>query len=371
MNNCSIYVHIPFCESKCIYCDFVSRVCNENIKEKYFNRLLEEIEIKSPLFQNVIIPSIYIGGGTPSCVNEKYIIQLIEKIKEKYKLSNDCEITIECNPNSVTKEKLLAYKNVGIKRISFGVQTLNNKVLKVLGRLHNKRDVVNAINKAKDIGINNISCDLLLGLPKLREFDYKKQIKTLYKLGVNHISAYMLIVEENTVLDNKVKTGEIVLPSEDKTVNIYNKIVSYLKKKGFFRYEISNFAKNGKECLHNQRYWTLDNYIGFGISAHSFYNGYRIENVSTFEDYEKFFEFKKEKISLKEQFEEYVMLGLRTSKGISIEYIKKQFKIDILNDKKEEIDFLLNNKLIEIINNNVVVKEDKYGLTNQIILKLI
>lgn len=370
-NTLSIYIHIPFCEAKCIYCNFVSSVCDENIKHKYFDYLIKEIELKSPLFKCKNIVSIYIGGGTPSCVDSKYIKKILLLIKQRFNVADNCEITIECNPNSISKEKLINYKNCGINRISFGVQSLNNKDLKILGRLHSKKSALKAIKLANEVGFENISCDLLLGLPNSNTFKSVLQVNKLINCGVKHISAYMLIVEENTPLHKKVESKQIILPSEEKTVKQYNRLVKFLKKKKFDRYEISNFSKQGYESLHNQRYWNLNSYLGFGVSAHSFYNDQRIENHSDFKSYFKEFEKQREFISQKEKLEEYIMLGLRTKFGIDLNVISNEFNIDLLKSKKEEIEFLCKNKFIDIKNNKLYIKENYFGVANQIILKLL
>ena len=365
MKNLSIYIHIPVCEQKCIYCAFVSYCVNNEIKNRYFQNLKKEIRERKIDRE---ISSIYIGGGTPSCVDAKYIKEILEEIYKNYNLKKDIEITIECNPNSVDEEKLKVYKNIGINRISFGVQSLDNDTLKKLGRLHNKDQVFDAINNAKKVGFKNISVDLLLGLENQNMQDFEKHLQELIALDITHISAYMLEVEEKTKLFSMVENKEINLPNSEKTIEIYEKTVDFLQKNRFFRYEISNFSKIGYESKHNINYWKCNEYLGFGVAAYSYFEGYRFSNSINFSEYENKENIKYEKIDKSEKIEELIMLGLRCKFGF---------------DYKEIIelgyDIFSNDYFKKYLNENILIKEDDriylnpsfYGVSNTIICDIL
>lgn len=364
--NSMIYVHIPFCDSKCYYCNFCSGKYDQKIQEKYIEKLTQEIKFNSN--KKINISSIYIGGGTPSSINEKYIEKIINEIKNNFNVNKNAEISIEANPCSITENKLKCYKNIGINRISLGVQSLNNNELKIIGRKHTKKQAINAIKLAKKY-FQNINCDLLIGIPKQNYFSLKSNAKILIKQKITHISAYMLICENDTLLTKKIQNGEVKVASDDKCVLYYEKLTRYLKKKGYFRYEISNFSKPNFECKHNLGYWNLTNYFGFGLSAHSYVNGERYSNTTNMQKYLDFnFDYKKEKLTNSEKIEELIMLSLRTKYGVSIKELKK-LGYDILQEKSETIKNLA--PFLEIENNHIKLKADKFGVCNQIILALL
>lgn len=351
-----IYVHIPFCKRKCYYCAFTSFSDNKII-DQYFNYLKKEIEERKT---SKIVSSIYFGGGTPSCIEDKYICDTLNLIKQNYNLSSDCEITIECNPESVSLFKLKNYYKSGFNRISFGVQSLDEKALSKLGRYQTTNDVKNAILNAIKVGFNNISVDMLLGLENQSFTDLKKELKQLDEWGVEHISLYMLMIEDNTLLKNMVDKKLYNPLSDEICVKYYNKILAYLSSLGFERYEVSNFSKNKKMCRHNIGYWQLKDYLGFGLSAHSLISTNRLANPSNFKDYFKGM-YQSENITEDMRVEEVIMLGLRTKFGVNEKYIKNK---NNLND-------LLKKSIVKKENANIVVCDKYYGVLNQIILKLI
>lgn len=364
MKKIEIYVHVPFCESKCCYCSFASFVCEDKLKKDYFEFLLKEID--SCKYKNRECVSIYIGGGTPSCVDVQYIGDILKTIRRNFKVTENAEISIECNPNSADKTKLKAYRALGINRISFGVQSLDNKTLRFLGRRHNNKQAIKAIKLAQTVGFSNISADLLIGA----SFNSKRLIKDackLVKLGITHLSAYMLQIEENTPLCIGVEKGEVVLPNEDQCVCMYQQLVKKLEKKKFYRYEISNFSKKGFECIHNLGYWSGEEYVGFGLSAHSYVNGVRMANARSFSDY---FAGKQEKevLSNSQKIEEYIMLGLRCSLGISKSKLKK-LGYDIESNKNYSL--LLKQKVLFLKDDIINLNPDFYGVCNLVIVKLL
>lgn len=375
MENLSLYIHIPFCESKCNYCNFVSFKKNKKCKEEYINYLIKEISLNSN--KNYLVKTIFIGGGTPSCLNKGDILKISKAIKENFVVDKDAEFTIEANPNSFTQEKAQEYKKAGINRVSFGLQSANNKLLKIINRIHTKKDFANAVNLAKQAGILNINSDLIIGLPNQKLKDVKNTLKLIKKLNILHVSCYSLNLEENTPLFKMVKNGELKLPPEEKTLKMYDFALRYLEKHNVFRYEVSNFAKLGAECKHNLTYWNLSNYLGIGLNSHSKINNQRFENFSDFKSYYNSLDKNqkpiKEKIELtkQDQKEEYVMLRLRTREGINLKEYQNLFNENLEIFKAKEIDFLLKNNLIEIVNNNLFATSLGFKVLNQIIIKLI
>lgn len=357
-------MHLPFCESKCTYCNFVSakRSCLE--QEKYIRALISEIE-NFPAQK--IVTSIFFGGGTPSSIDEIYIEEIMRAIRRKFCIAHGAEISIECNPNSASLEKLKKCRELGFNRVSFGVQSLNDETLKLLGRLHTREEAIVAIKNARLAGFNNINADLLLGVKNMSEAEMNDVINALD--GVTHISAYMLILEEKTKLFNMVETGKVKLLSDDESVEQYEIFRKILKKHGFFRYEISNFAKKGYQCKHNINYWECGEYVGFGVSAHSYVDGVRFANSDNFESFINDYNAKtREIISKKEQVEELIMLGLRMKKGVSLEKLKA-LGYDAMNNKNALK--LVAAGIIKIGTKRMSIKEKYFGVSNQIILKLI
>lgn len=394
--NFGIYIHIPFCDSKCSYCNFVSGIYNETIKKLYFDALKNEIVSDYFLCKQNQISSIYFGGGTPSSVNPKYIVDTLKNIRKTYLIKENAEISIECNPCSVDLKKLKNFKNAGFNRISFGAQSFDDEVLELLGRRHQVSDIFNAVQMALNAGFENIGIDLIIGLKKINISNFEQNILKLKNYGLKHISVYMLIIEKNTKLYSQVQNGSIKPLSDDESVSEYNKIFKILKNLRFNRYEISNFALNGYECKHNQNYWECGEYLSFGISAHSYIQGKRIENTSNISKYIEFFDNnKKEKpekflskskfnieenkqksiynieiLTQRQKIEEYIMLSLRTKKGINL-FELECLGFNIFVEKANEINMLLSKNIIRKTPTNLFVNEKHFGVLNQIILKLL
>lgn len=370
----SLYVHIPFCESKCYYCNFVSKKATLKEKRNYVNFLLREIELNQN--KDYIIKTIFIGGGTPSCLDAQCIEKILLKIKENFVLDENCEITIEANPNSFDKNKATRYKQIGINRISFGLQSASNKLLKKINRIHTKDDFVNSVKIAKEIGFNNINADILVGLPYQRMFHVKSTLRLLKKLDIVHISCYSLILEENTPLYLMIKNKKFCLPSEEKTLKMFDYCNKFLTKNKIYRYEVSNFAKVGYECKHNLVYWNLDDYLGLGLNSHSKIGESRFENFSDFESYYLSLRNNKkpiksiQKLSLSEQKEEFIMLGLRKTSGINLDEFKAKFNEDLKICKAKEIEFFEKNSFIKLENNFLKATDLGFKVLNQIILDL-
>jgi len=353
----------------------VSTKATEEEKKKYVDYLIKEIEINSN--KDYLVTSIFIGGGTPSCLKAGEISRILNAIYNNFVVEANCEITIECNPNSFTSLKAEEYKKCKINRISFGLQSSNNKLLKLINRVHSKKDFINAINLARSCGFNNLSADILLGIPNQKICDVKNTLKLLIKLKINHISCYSLILEENTKLYKLVHENKLKLPSEEKTIKMYDLSVDYLKKHRIYRYEVSNFAKKGFECMHNLTYWNLGNYLGLGLNSHSKINNIRFENFEGFNDYYEAINKNLKPIknsynlSSGEQKEEFIMLGLRKSAGINLNDYFNLFNERLEIVKAKEINFLLKNNFIHLINDNLMATDLGFKVLNQIIIRLV
>lgn len=379
----AIYVHIPFCMSKCSYCSFVSKCASKEQIDEYFKMLNVQILAESGMFKDRLITTIYIGGGTPSFVDVKHIESFIKAIKDYYNVSSNAEITIECNPCSTTLEKLKKYYNLGINRISFGIQSLNDDCLKIIGRKHTSQMAIDVINLAKRVGFENVSADILIGIPNQTKEMLLNDIKTLASAGLTHISAYMLMLEEGTKLyEQTVIDKTYRVASDDECVDMYNSAYMLLNELCFKRYEISNFSKPRFESKHNINYWDMGEYVGFGLSAHSFYNGYRIAGFEHFDNYYKYISEKyilrvrpsvlpqQEKLTLGQKIEECIMLGLRQEKGVNL-LLLNSLGYNLLENKKDTIKLLKDNKFIDYSSTHLYITPNNFGASNQIILNLL
>lgn len=356
-------MHIPFCKQKCYYCDFVSYAKCEEKVEKYIQALKKEIkqEVKKIDKEKYIIDTIYIGGGTPSLIDGKYIKEIVDTIKENYIITNEAEITIELNPGTVNKEKLRLYKEIGINRLSIGLQSTKNKILKDIGRIHTYEDFLECYNLARKVGFENINVDLMLALPNQKIIDVEESLKEVMKLNPNHISFYSLIVEENTPIDKMLEQGKIKLPDEEIERNMYWRVKQILEENNYLHYEISNFAKEGYESKHNLNCWNQEEYLGFGLASHSYFNNKRYSNIENIEEYIRNIEqanFEKNIIISEIQKEEdkkkeYMLLGLRKIEGVNIQEFKNKFVDNPIYVFHNELEKLVNQNLIEIDLNQI------------------
>ena len=356
----------------------MSYCSKEDEQSIYVDALMKEIRLRGEeIGKSYKISSIYFGGGTPSMLNEGVFTNLMIQIKKYFRLLSNCEITIEVNPDSVTEAKLREYLLSGINRLSIGVQTLNDDILKVIGRQHNAKQAKNVVALAKKVGFKNISLDMMIGLPFQTLNDVKKMIKFVTKSKVQHVSCYSLILEDGTPLANKVRAGALTLPSDDDTVEMYNLCLHSFEKAGLKRYEVSNFSLEDYESKHNMTYWTMGEYLAFGVAGHSYMNDTRFANTKDFDKYIESISsdtlpiVSVEKLSLRKRKEEAIMLGLRTKDGIDIEAFDYKFGGHLLRDKKNEIDFLHLHGFITFRKGRLCVSDNAFYVLNSIILKLI
>ncbi len=382
-NILSIYIHVPFCQSKCNYCDFYSLAGNDYLIPEYFDALEKEIYLTTSTKsqKKIIYPdvkSIFFGGGTPGYVPAEFIARTISALRKNLVFNENCEITLECNPGSLDKEKIKIYKDSGINRISLGLQSANNEVLQAIGRTHNYMDFFESVNLLHEIGFENINADLMFGLPGQTINSLTDSINKIIDLGVEHISFYSLTLESGTLLNELFLKSPELFPDEDTERQMYHRGIELMRDQGFLHYEISNFAKKGRICKHNVYCWKLEEYLGFGSAAHSFYNGKRYSNIS---DIKKYIEavsvnslemLREENIILKkrEMENEFFMLGLRLTEGIDIDDFIERFGCSPELYLKI-LEKLINRNLIE--RNGNTFKMTNYGIdyANQIFVEFI
>ena len=370
-NKISIYIHIPFCESRCHYCDFCSSLLEGSNVEKYFKYLRKEIKLQEDFLRDKIIDTVFIGGGTPSSVDPKFIKEIMEDLSA-FEFSKDIEVTIESNPNSLTLEKAKTYFSSGINRISIGAQSFNEEILKRIGRIHKKDDIYRAIENARSAGFENINLDLMLALPGQKFSDIEESIREVEELKLPHISYYSLILEEGTKLYRDHEKSPLAFPNEDEDRKMYHYVVDELEKIGLKQYEISNFAKEGYECRHNMAYWKLRDYISFGLSASSNIGNLRYTNFYDFKDYYEALEKNKspivfsENLSKTDRMNEFVMMGLRLNSGVDLDEFNEKFNENFLKIYEQEIEKNLKSGLIILDDDNLKLTEKGRDLSNQV-----
>lgn len=368
MKEIGIYIHIPFCIKKCEYCDFVSYCNKEKYVPQYINALKKEI--KNNINKEYKITTIYIGGGTPSSIEENYIADIIETIKlnmndENLKEFKNVEITIEVNPGTVTEKKLETYKEIGINRLSIGLQETHDELLKSIGRIHTYEEFLKTYNLARKIGFNNINVDLMIALPNQTIQDIKENLEKIIKLNPEHISVYSLILEEGTPFYNKYNENKIRLPDEELERNMYWYVKNTLENNGYIHYEISNFSKKGFESKHNMNCWNQEEYLGFGVAAHSYNNKIRYSNTNSIEEYIKGSnKIIHEKQTLEDMQKEYMLLGLRKIEGINIQKFKNKFAQNPIFIFKEQLSKLVDEELIIVDGNEIKLTNKGLDLAN-------
>lgn len=372
----AVYVHIPFCEHKCIYCDFYSIITKDNIAS-FLHALQREICYYSQINSRPrVITSIYFGGGTPSLMSPEFIHEIIILIKNEFFVVNDVEITLETNPGTVEQTKLREFYLRGINRLSIGIQSFDENDLKFLTRIHDKRTAIETVSRAKESGFENINIDLIFNLPGQTKNKWRRNLETAISLPVAHISAYSLILERGTILNKMVLDGKVKIQDEDHDADLYETTIDFLTRNGFNQYEVSNFAKLGYECRHNKSYWHYKNYFGFGPSSHSFIDGKRYWNYSSLKMYITEIEKNNhaaagfEYLSDKQKLEEYVMLALR-SDGIKLGEMQKIFGSEWLNEKYSYFKKLERENYLTRENGTIRLTKSGYAICDEIIKNLL
>ena len=369
MNKLGIYVHIPFCERRCKYCDFTSSIFNQDRMKDYVDHLLLEIKNNEKLLKNYIVDTIFIGGGTPSLLSVEDLRRLVDGLAGVINLDENYEFTIETNPNSISEEKLLVYRELGVNRISIGVQSFNDRLLRIIGRLHTADEAHEKIKLAKKY-FDNLSLDFIFSLPTETLSDVIASIDAASELGVSHISLYSLILEEGTKLSALVDRGVYRVNDQVTDRLIYRKATEHLESLGYKQYEISNFAKEGCFSRHNYKYWSMDEYLGLGMAAHSLIENKRFFNASTFNEY--FADVKKniyhdeEILTREDKITECIIFKLRTNEGIIIDEINKKYDIDFEDIYKEELKKATDEKLLKKDDGRYFYTELGRDLANQV-----
>ena len=399
-----IYIHIPFCQHKCDYCDFVSFSNKQDFIENYVEAVKKEINNyfkDKTLLETYTVTTIYIGGGTPSYINSKYICEIMhvleDNLKDNMVKMEDMEITIEVNPGTVNKEKLEQYRNAKINRLSIGLQSTNNEMLKQIGRIHTYEQFLETYQMAKEVGFENINVDLMIGLPNQTIEDIKRSLQEIVQLNPTHISVYSLIIEEGTVIAQKIENHQLQEMDEELERNMYWYVKNTLELNDYTHYEISNFAKEGKESKHNMNCWRQKEYIGIGLAAHSYLNYVRYTNTSEMEQYVTRMNNlngqivndilklskNKEKASLEEKEKniettyeieevqdvedrkkEYMLLGLRTIEGVSISKFKEKYIDNPIFLFRKELEKLVEEKLVMIDGDDIRLTNKGLDLAN-------
>lgn len=364
----AIYVHIPFCKQKCHYCGFNSfPIGNEEKIHRYITSLCKQIRYYGDKCKEFEVSSVYFGGGTPSFIDEKYIEVVMNTIKKHYYLLENAEITIEANPGTIDFNKLEKYRKLGFNRISFGVQTLNDNILKSIGRVHSAKEAEDGFALARKAGFDNVSLDIMIGLPNQTFEDVKQTVNSFIKFNPEHISAYSLKIEDNTVFSRLQEQGKLKLPSDEEEREMYYYIKDELKKSGYTHYEISNFSKPGYESRHNSAYWERQDYLGFGLSASSCFNEVRFTNTDDFESYvskpiENFWE--EEYLSDEVINSEKIILGLRMLKGIDENLFFK-------SEWRESLNKLTQKGLVKNNSGKISLTDRGLDLANQVFVEFI
>lgn len=361
MKRLGLYIHIPFCDKICNYCDFTAfQGANSKILE-YVNALKKEIQLKGN--KNFFIDSIFIGGGTPSFIDGKYIFEILEEVRENFTVLENIEISIETNPKTFDEKKLEFYKKAGINRLSIGVQSFNDKILKELGRNHNSKEVFESIELVRKFDFD-INLDLIFGYQKQSVEDILYDLEMVKKINPEHISYYSLIIEEKTKFKALQNAGKLNFLDEDIERKMYHLIVENLEKIGLKQYEVSNFSKEQKESVHNKKYWNCKEYLGMGVSSHSYFEDVRFSNAVNLSKYIKELENGNIPIDFSENLNmatkkfEYIIMNMRLKEGFLISDYNKLFNVNFLEDNKKVVENAIKNDVVEI-------KEDRIYFTKK------
>ncbi len=372
--NLGLYLHIPFCERKCLYCDFLSAAADKETKDRYVKALINEITSYKEWAQDYLVKTIFLGGGTPTSLSGENILKIMEAAGNTFFLDSDTEITIEANPGTVDREKLLAFKEAGINRISMGLQSADNRELKLLGRIHTYETFAENYCLARELKFNNINVDLMSSLPGQSLKDWMSTLKKVADLEPEHISAYSLILEEGTYFYRKYSSLPL---DEELDRQMYWETEHYLKDRGYRHYEISNYARDGRECRHNNSYWIRENYLGLGLGASSLIENTRFRKEDNLEEYIRnagdhaLTDKEQEVLTVKQQMEEFMFLGLRLIQGISKAAFQKSFHVTLENIYKEELDRSIKEGLLQENGDRLCLTDKGIDLSNTVMARFL
>lgn len=359
-----LYIHIPFCRSKCIYCDFASFAGKDELADKYVDALCAQMR----QYDGMAFDTVYIGGGTPTVLSENNLHKIFDAVQSNFSVAHDSEITVEANPATVTEEKALLLKNAGVNRVSLGAQSFNDNELKMIGRIHTAQDTAKTTELLRSSGFDNISLDLMYALPGQSMADLEKSIDKMIEINPEHISCYGLKVESGTRLAQMIKDGELSETDDDVFADMYERIRQKLAAAGYEHYEISNFSKVGFNSKHNCKYWRCEEYLGIGLGASSYLNGKRFAFCRSFDEY--FDGYKKDEeysLSKNDMMSEFVILGLRMLKsGADEQEFEKRFGLKMNSVFEEQIQKNENKGLIRKVNGKLLLTECAYCICNSV-----
>lgn len=366
------YIHIPFCEHICFYCDFNKVFLEGQPVDEYVEMLLREMQLTMAQMPDEKIETIYVGGGTPTTLNEKQLDRLLTGMKEILPFQMGNEFTFEANPGDLSVDKLKVLHDHGVNRLSMGVQSFNDDLLKKIGRIHKVKDVYQSIANARQVGFENISIDLIYRLPGQTEADFNNSLVKALELELPHYSTYSLILENKTIFYNLMRQGKLPLPTEDEEANMYQMAIDLMAEKGRKQYEISNYALPGYESQHNLIYWKNEKYYGFGAGAHGYLGGHRYQNNGPIQQYlEPLREnrlpiLRTQQLSIEEKIEEEMFLGLRKLEGVSIQHFFDKFQVSVFEVYQEVIDSLVADGLLEVTLDKIRLTEKGKFLGNEV-----
>lgn len=366
----SVYIHIPFCLKKCLYCDFLSFAGDDWLQREYIYALIREIKAFERK-ENYIVKTVYIGGGTPSSIPSKFIEEVMDTLRAGFGIKQNCEITVEINPATVTYEKAECYKKSGINRVSVGLQAVQRELLKKLGRIHDFEDFKQSYGILRDSGFENINIDLMFALPNQSLEQWRESLNAVCSLCPEHISCYSLIIEEGTPFYEMSKKEDFEIDDETDR-KMYYTAKDILEERGYSRYEISNFAKEGFSSRHNIVYWQRGEYIGFGLGASSFLDNERFKNTEDINKYIKGSQYEqREVIEGRAAYAEFMFLGLRQSEGIKISDFEKSFGLSIFKVYKNEIKKLTDMNLLVNENGSLKLSERGIDVSNSVFVEFL
>ena len=367
-----LYIHIPFCVKKCAYCDFLSWSGDKEQRVDYVRALEQEILSYKNFAEDYQVTTLYFGGGTPSVLEGELLERIMEAIRRTFQIEEKAEVTLEMNPGTALKEKLEWYKKLGINRLSMGIQSVKNENLKLLGRIHTYEDFLESYCMAREAGLDNLSGDLISSLPGQTLAEWKEELEILMETPLEHVSVYQLIIEEGTEFYKKYGECEELLPDEETSREIYLWTGKYLKSRGFEQYEISNYAREGKQSAHNLRYWERKDYLGLGLGGASMIRNMRMSNTR---DWDKYMAYCRDPGKIREevevleesgQMEEFMFLGLRKTRGISKKEFRRTFGKDIDLVYEKTLEKYLKNGMLQESGDRIFLSEEGILLSNQV-----
>lgn len=381
MNNpLGLYIHIPFCVRKCAYCDFCSiGGADRGRLESYVSALCREISAAAYTAKGREVTSIFFGGGTPTYLPTDQIARIVESLRDGFSIAHDAEITIEANPGTVDRRSLEGLLALGFNRISIGVQSFSDRELAVLGRIHTAEEAAECVIASREAGFRNINVDLMYAIPNQSRDSFRASLRRAVSLGVDHISAYSLIIESGTPLGDNIGDYADLLPDEETELCMYEDTVEFLSDSGYGHYEISNYAHKGRECRHNMLYWSCDDYIGLGVAASSFFEGVRYKNTESIDEYvshaiaHPVIPCEQEIISQSEREREYIMLSLRTARGVREADFQRRFGRGFYESYRDKVDAVVakDPRLLTVSKEKVSLTDRGLYLSNAVINSII